>query len=69
MSNKSRANNRYDKENYDRLYVIVAKGMRDKLRALAEAEGVTLNRYIIEAVESKSGLELTLNNALPWFQK
>lgn len=64
-----KAQHEYEQRNYDRVNVLVPKGSREALKRLAEAEGVSLNRYMVEAVEQKSGLKLTLDNALPWMKK
>jgi len=56
----------YEKENYARVVLLVPKEAKDQIRALADAEGVSMNRYIVEALEQRSGLKLTLDNALPW---
>ena len=66
---QSRAIAAYDKENYDRIIVKIKAGEKEKLKALAAAEGESLNRYILKAVEQRSGLKLTLDNALPWIEK
>lgn len=41
----------YSKENYDELRIKVPKGKKDFLKKFAEDKGVSLTRYIIEAVE------------------
>ena len=62
------AKNRYAKNNYDRISVMIPKGMRDEIKKLAAAEGKSINRYAMEALEAKSGLKLTLDNVLPWMK-
>ena len=59
----------YTKRNYDRVSMMIPKGALDKIKELAQAENKSINRYILEAVEQKSGLKLTLDNALPWIKK
>lgn len=59
----------YDKRKYDRTVLVLPAGARDELKRLAEADGISLNRYFLEAIEQKSGLKLTLDNALPWMKK
>lgn len=66
---RAKANYEYAKKNYKRIPVMIPKESADKLKVLANAEGVSMNRYIVEALEEKSGLKLTLDNALPWIQK
>jgi len=46
-----RATRKYRDKAYDRIEVTVAKGVRERWRALAEAEGKSLNAYIISRVE------------------
>lgn len=69
MSRRSEANNRFDAKNYDRISVIIPKGAKDLLKEKAAAEGLSVNRYIIEAVEQRSGLKLSLDGVLPWQKK
>lgn len=56
----------YEKANYAVYQLKFPKSAKEQLKALAAAEGQSLNRYILEAVEQRSGLKLTLDNALPW---
>lgn len=46
MSTKSKASNRYTEKNYDRMTLVVKKGMRDHIRKYATAKGVSVNRLI-----------------------
>ena len=46
MSTKSDASNRYTSRNYDRMTLVVKKGMRDLLREHADKSGVSVNRLI-----------------------
>jgi predicted HicB family RNase H-like nuclease len=57
--------NKYNKENYERISVVVPKGSRERIKEAAAADGQSVNRYILEAVEQRSGLALTLDNSLP----
>lgn len=66
---QNRALIKYAAEKYDQLRVIAPAGAKDQLKALAAAEGMSLNRYILEAVEQRSGLKLTLDGELPWKSK
>lgn len=63
------SNYEYRRKSYDVYQLSMPMGMREQLKALAAAEGKSLNRYILEAVESRSGLKLTLDNALPWISE
>ena len=46
MSTKSNASNRYTSRNYDRMNIIVKKGMRECIREYATQKGVSVNRLI-----------------------
>ena len=56
-----RANAAYNKRKYDAKTINMPKGAAAELAKLAAAEGVSVNRYILEAVEQRSGLKLTLD--------
>lgn len=56
----TRAKNKYNAENYDRLYPYVPKGRKAVYEAAAKASGVSLNDFITKAIEEKirrEGLE------------
>lgn len=48
-----RAVNKYIANNYDRLNITVPKGKKDEYKAAAEAEGKSLNAFIVECVERR----------------
>ena len=54
----------YKKRKYDRIELVVAQGVKDQLRQLAAAAGVSINRYILEAVEARAGVPVTLGEEL-----
>lgn len=56
-----RANLEYQKRAYDAKTIKLPHGTLEQLQVLADAEGVSLSRYIVEAVEQRSGLHLTLD--------
>ena len=62
----AQANNDYIRANYDRLLLQMPKGSKEALATLAAEQGESISRYILKAVEARSGLKLTLDNALPW---
>lgn len=62
----NRAKAAYSEKNYERIAVVLPKGMREPLQKKAAEQGVSVNRYILEAVEKQSGLKLTLDKPLPW---
>jgi len=49
----TRAKNKYNAANYDRLYPYVPKGRKAVYEAAAAAAGVSLNDYIIRALDEK----------------
>lgn len=42
--------NEYNKEKYDRVTIMLSKGMKAELQAIAKARGQSLNAYINEAI-------------------
>lgn len=62
----SQAKDEYARRNYDSYLLKMPKSMLAQLKACAAEQGISVNRYILEAVEQRSGLKLTLDNALPW---
>lgn len=60
---------KYKSANYARVDVTIPRNKKPELKALADAAGVSLNRYILQAVEKVSGLSLTLDNELPQVKK
>ena len=58
-----KAINKYSKNNYDRLAVVVPKGGAEQIKAAAASENKSTNRYILEALEVKSGLRLAMDSA------
>lgn len=54
---------KYNKNNYDRLAVVVPKGGAEQIKAAATSENKSTNRYILEALEAKSGLRLAMDSA------
>lgn len=52
----------YNKTNYDRIAVVVPKGSAEAIKAAAAAENKSTNRYILEAIEAKSGLRLAMDS-------
>ena len=43
--------NEYNRKNYDRITVMVPKGEHAKLKEIAKSDGVSVNKYIITAIE------------------
>ena len=69
MNSQSKATSKYKNKNYDKKLLLFPRGTLDQLTAMASAEGVSVNRYILEALEARSGLKLTLDGELPWTKK
>lgn len=41
----------FNEQKYDRLFITVPKGKKNEYKAKAEAEGKSLNQYIIDCIE------------------
>lgn len=63
------SNKAYSDKNYDTFLLTMPRGAKEQLKAIAAEHGVSLSRLILESVESRTGLKLTLDNALPWLKK
>jgi len=50
---QQRATNKYKKNNYDRIEIVVPKGRKEIIRAAAEAQGASINNYINTAIDEK----------------
>ena len=50
--------NKYVKNHYDRMNLIVPKGYRDQFKQKAMEEGVSLNTYVLSAVFEKAGIPM-----------
>lgn len=46
-----RAVNKYIKNNYDRLYITVPKGEKERLTNIATQNGVSLNQYVCDCIK------------------
>lgn len=49
----TRAKNKYNAQNYDRLYPYTKKGRKAIYEEAAEKAGMTLNEFMISAIEEK----------------
>lgn len=45
--------NDFNKQNYDRISVLVPKGEKETIRQKAQAEGLSVNRFIYNAIRDK----------------
>ena len=48
----TKAKNKYNAANYDRLSPFVRKGKKDRYRAAAEAAGYSLNKFMEKAMDT-----------------
>lgn len=55
----------YRNKNYDRMELNVPAGSKAKIKELAAAEGVSVNRFIIRCVEIATGASFELGEDLP----
>lgn len=49
----TKAKNKYNTANYDRIYLVVAAGKKEEYKAAADARGVSLNQFITECIENE----------------
>ena len=49
---KKRNNRKWDAANLDRLSIAAPKGTKERWKAAAEAQGQSLNQFIVDSVES-----------------
>ena len=54
---QKRATMKWDKENYDRVYLTVPKGMKQEIEEVAKSQGMSMRAYILEAINEKMGRE------------
>ncbi len=59
-----KATNKYNAANYDRLYIRVRKGEKELIKNHADAIGVSINDYIVDAVRDRIAFEDSTQNAL-----
>ena len=53
---QKRATMKWDKENYDRVYLTVPKGVKQEIDEIAKANGYdSMRAFIIEAIKEKMG--------------
>lgn len=55
-SNESKR--KWNKKTYDQVVINVPKGMRDVLKAYAEAHSMSVNELIKQAITEKTGIDL-----------
>ena len=47
----TKAKNKYNDKNYERISLSVKKGKKEEYNRMAESQGKSLNRYIIDCIE------------------
>ena len=53
------ANNRYNEKAYDRINIAVPKGRKDKIKAMADKHGLSINGYICKLIDEAMEREQT----------
>ena len=48
---------KYVKNHYDRINLTVPKGRRDEIKAVADAHGISLNSFVVQAIDEKMDRE------------
>ena len=52
----------FQKQNYGRIEVIVPKGKKAELQDYAKCNGVSLNKLILQALEEKTQIDLSMKS-------
>lgn len=50
---QKRASRKYNEKNYDRLYITIEKGKKDKIKEKAAEMGMSLNEFVVKLIEEK----------------
>jgi uncharacterized protein (DUF1778 family) len=50
---RKKANRKWNENNLDRLYVTVKAGEKAKIQSAADLAGVSVNKFIVDAVKAK----------------
>lgn len=50
---QKRASRKYNESAYDRLYITIPKGQKERIKQIAEESGKSINGFINEAIEDK----------------
>lgn len=56
---QTKASNKYNAKAYDRIALQVYKGQKEKIKAFAESQGLSLNGYINKLIAEDMGEALT----------
>ena len=49
----TRAKNKYNAANYERIALVVPKGKKDKIKAVAQSQGESLNGFVNKAIDNE----------------
>lgn len=49
--------NEFNRAAYDRITILVAKGCKDAVKALATEKGISVNEYIKQAIKDRARLD------------
>lgn len=49
----TRAKNKYNAANYERIALVVPKGKKDKIKAVAQRQGESLNGFVNKAIDNE----------------
>ena len=47
----TKAKNKYNDANYDRISLVVPKGKKEEYKEIAESAGKSLNQFVIDCIE------------------
>ncbi len=50
---QKRASRKYNENNYDRLYITIAKGKKEIIKEKAAEKGMSLNEFVVKIIEEK----------------
>ena len=53
----AKSKNQWNAQNYDRINLMLPKGMKERIRVLAEARGESVNGFIKRAIEAQLALD------------
>lgn len=56
-SNSWQVRAKYNNAHYERIYLYVALGEKDRIKEAAQASGKSLNEYIVDAVRIQMGVD------------
>ena len=51
--NQIKYQNEYNKQKYDRTTIMTPKGKKEQIKAAAKASGMSMNEFIVSAIDEK----------------